>query len=122
MAMTLRLRQGTADDYRTGVGGGQGDACTEGTTPTARAAVNFMPDGNYEDDALCSWFIDCDGTPVSVNMMRLDTEADYDLVTLFDGDSENAPILAEMSGTYMDCLKHSLPQRERVCTSSSRAT
>lgn len=87
----------------TGIQGGQGDACTEGAAPTARAAViSFMPDGNYQDDALCSWFIDCDGTPVSVNMMRLDTEADYDLVTLFDGDSEGAPILAEMSGEYMN--------------------
>lgn len=86
-----------------GIGGGEGDACTEGATPTARAAViSFMPDGNYEDDALCSWLIDCDSTPVSVNMMRLDTEFDYDLVTLFDGDSEDSPVLAEMSGAFMD--------------------
>ena len=85
----------------TGIQGGTGDACTDGATPTARAAVvSFMPDGNYMDDALCTWFIDCTDTPVSVNVMRMDTEQDYDLVTLFDGDSEAAPIMAELSGSY----------------------
>lgn len=99
----------------TGIGGGQGDACTEGATPTSRAAViSFMPDGNYEDDALCSWLIDCDGTPVSVNVMRLDTETDYDLVTLFDGASESSPILAEMSGRYVD-----LPETHFTTTGTS---
>ena len=88
----------------TGRAGGVGDPCTTGATLTAHSAVvTFMPDGNYEDDSLCTWTIDCGDSTAELRMMRLDTEVDYDLVSLYDGDPDASPdLLAEMSGQFLD--------------------
>ena len=45
--------------------------------------VSFMPDGNYEDNAACSWLIDCatgqaNPRPPVVRITQMDVESDYE--------------------------------------------
>ena len=45
--------------------------------------VSFMPDGNYADNAACSWLIDCatglaNPRPPVVRITQMDVESDYE--------------------------------------------
>ena len=71
-----------------GLGGvAGGDPCNGGVTLTqANSEISFMPDGNYGDSASCSWLISCpDGSPPTISLEDLDTEAGYDFVTIHEG-------------------------------------
>ena len=88
-----------------GVAGGEGDPCTDGAILTENSGViSFMPDGNYKDDSLCEWTLACENTHdlVTVVFSRLDTEQDYDWVSLYDGSKSFDPLLDEISGQLAD--------------------
>ena len=81
------------------------DPCVDGAQlDTDSGVVSFMPDGNYKDDSLCEWVVSCDNAhdQVSMEFLRLDTELDYDTVTLFDGSKSFDPVIQELSGTLDD--------------------
>ena len=55
-------------------------------SPSLLQVLSSASDGNYEDDAQCDWSIDCsDDASPSVTFTRLDTEAQYDVVSVYDG-------------------------------------
>lgn len=88
-----------------GVAGGAGDPCVDGAILTENSGViSFRPDGNYKDDSLCEWTLSCENTHelVSVTFIRLDTEQDYDMVSLYDGSKSFDPIIDELSGLLAD--------------------
>ena len=67
------------------------------------ASISFMPDGNYAADALCDWTISCPGSLVALTFTRLDTELDYDVISMYDSDVNDASaLLGEMSGHLDD--------------------
>ena len=88
-----------------GLAGGEGDPCTEGALLTENTGViSFMPDGNYKDDSLCEWTLACNNAhdQLTVQFLRLDTEQDYDLVSMYDGSKSFDPLLDELSGRLED--------------------
>jgi len=83
--------------------GNGGDPCVEGTRlgllPGAEltstdpndwieaAIISFKPDGNYQDDAICVWQIQCQPDQVvSLTFLDFNTEEGYDWVSLNGGD------------------------------------
>ena len=66
-------------------------------------AVSFQPNGNYQDDATCSWTIDCrtgqtHPLPPVVTVTSMDIESDYDFLRIYDGGTTNDAQLAELTG------------------------
>jgi hypothetical protein len=97
-------------------GGASGNPCKGGNTMSeAEATIDFTPDGDYKDDELCKWNIQCPkrSDKVSLVVSALDTESQYDWVTLYDDQrtkhtKKDRP-LATMSGALSD-----LPQTHFV--------
>eukprot|EP01043_Picozoa_sp_COSAG02_P004989 COSAG02_NODE_133_length_34692_cov_83.845229_2_plen_711_part_00 len=53
--------------------------------------------GGYHNNEHCQWDIQCDEA-VALHFTAMDTESDYDFVSLYDGGDEDAPLLADLSG------------------------
>lgn len=76
--------------------------CSGGTTLTA---INGdITDGSATDDygngSECNWLIQPNPpAPVSLNFTAFDTELNYDFVVVYDGMDENAPEIANFSGS-----------------------
>ena len=67
------------------------------------ATIVFQPDGNYEDDAQCTWVITCPNGWLPVfTFDMLDTELSYDYVTLYDGEGREDVVLGRLSGAPAD--------------------
>ena len=65
------------------------------TEPTL---LNFT--GGYEAHAHCEFHIQCDaGLVVKLRLTAMDTEADRDFVSLYDGGTSSSPWLAQLSGS-----------------------
>ena len=65
------------------------------TEPTL---LNFT--GGYEAHAYCEFHIQCDaGLVVKLRLTAMDTEADRDFVSLYDGGTSSSPWLAQLSGS-----------------------
>ena len=66
-------------------------------------AISFMPAGNYRDDELCDWAIECGAqNTVSLTFTRLDTEQDYDIITIIDKRPTGDVLMGELSGDIRD--------------------
>ena len=83
-------------------GGASGDPCNGGATLTGQGSLSFQPDGNYQDNQNCAWTINCGGGTPSLRFTDLDTETDYDIVSVFDGPATAGAELAHMSGSFVD--------------------
>ena len=57
---------------------------------------------NYMDDLDCSWLIEVDfGRNITLNFSSFNIEDSFDFVRVYDGNSINAPLLGEFSGTAL---------------------
>ncbi|KAJ4461175.1 putative tolkin [Paratrimastix pyriformis] len=58
--------------------------------------------GSYQNNEMCTWYIQPAGKAadavISLYFESIDTEANYDLVTVYDGPSSDYPILGQASG------------------------
>eukprot|EP01043_Picozoa_sp_COSAG02_P020828 COSAG02_NODE_1037_length_15050_cov_93.060665_4_plen_1550_part_01 len=79
---------------------GSGDAPCPATTAHLQAASEHAQldfTGGYRNNDHCQWNVQCDEA-VALRFTAMDTESDYDFVSLYDGGDENAPRLAHLSG------------------------
>ena len=79
---------------------GSGDAPCPATTAhlqatSEHAQLDFT--GGYHNNERCQWDVQCDEA-VALRFTAMDTESDYDFVSLYDGGDENAPQIAHLSG------------------------
>ena len=97
LAITTAVSLGHTGD---GDGGG-GDPCAGGARMMEdNAIIAYEPAGNYGHDERCTWHIECPMGEVHLTLQAFQTEADYDLVDIFDGADVHAPELAqELSGS-----------------------
>ena len=85
-----------------GAAGGADDPCNGGVTMTqARAMISFAPDGGTADNQDCIWTVACQTGVVSLDFATLETEQDYDFVTLWDG-SPGGTQIDSISGNLID--------------------
>jgi len=80
-------------------------------TDTLNAMMGTIEDGscpmdNYEDNSSCSWLIDTQNIEDSVSYIilefdRFETEALNDIVTIYDGETTNSPVIGQLSGNNM---------------------
>jgi hypothetical protein len=81
--------------------------CSGRQTLTASSgSVTEGSAGDYANDADCSWLIapsDAMGMAraVTLRFSSFDLEADYDFLKVYDGDSENSPLLKSLHGSNM---------------------
>jgi len=77
-------------------------SCSGNTTLTA--ASGTFDDGsatttNYSDNLNCNWLIQPAGVGrVTLNFSRFNTEGTFDIVTVYDGSNNSAPVLGTFSG------------------------
>ena len=65
---------------------------------TEPVLLNFT--GGYEANTHCEFHIQCDaGLVVKLRLTAMDTEADRDFVSLYDGGTSSSPWLAQLSGS-----------------------
>eukprot|EP01046_Picozoa_sp_COSAG06_P008706 COSAG06_NODE_442_length_15715_cov_16.651639_11_plen_1438_part_00 len=65
---------------------------------TAHGRIDFT--SGYADNAHCEWAVRCSVGPAALlRFTALDTEQDWDFVSLYNGDSAEAPRVAQLSGT-----------------------
>ena len=79
---------------------GSGDAQCPATTShlqatSEHAQLDFT--GGYRNNDHCEWDVQCDQA-VALHFTAMDTESNFDFVSLYDGGDENAPRLAHLSG------------------------
>lgn len=54
---------------------------------------------NYGNESDCSWLIDVSGAgSITLNFSSFSLEEDYDFLRIYDGDDDNAPLLASYTG------------------------
>ena len=87
----------------TGAAASPSAPCPAPGTPLLRGSLteptllNFT--GGYEANAHCEFHIQCDaGLAVKLRLTAMDTEADRDFVSLYDGGTSSSPWLAQLSG------------------------
>lgn len=78
--------------------------CNGGTTLTGQTGTFSDGSGasNYANNAFCYWNIAPAGaTTITLNFTAFDTEANYDGVIVYDGESVNDPVLLNWSGSSL---------------------
>lgn len=78
--------------------------CNGGQTLTTQTGTFSDGSGasNYANNAFCYWKIAPAGaTDITLNFTTFDTEANYDGVIVYDGESVNDPILLDWTGTTL---------------------
>lgn len=87
-------------------GGATGNPCSGGLVLSARSdVVSYRPRGQYEQNAMCSWEINCGTDQVTWTFTSFDTEGGFDYVTLFEGQCDEcaqAAVIATLSGGMDD--------------------
>ena len=105
MVKPYETETGTFTVTLTGSSGQAGDAhdpCTQPLTLQGSGVISHMPNGNYQDSRTCDWQVSCAaGQTASFTFTELDTELDYDFVTLYDGTSGSRQI-DQVSGNLVD--------------------
>ena len=79
---------------------GSGDAQCPATTAHLQAASEHAQldfTGGYRNNDHCEWDVQCDRA-VALHFTAMDTEGNFDFVSLYDGGDENAPQIARLSG------------------------
>jgi hypothetical protein len=75
-------------------------------TQVFTAASGSFEDGSgalpYGNQSLCRFLVAPQNNPAGVllNILNFETEANQDFLRIYDGDNENAPLIAALSGTY----------------------
>jgi Zn-dependent metalloprotease len=90
--------------YAVGIGNSPTSPCS-GTT-NLNASAGIIRDGselsNYDNNSSCKWVIAPAGaTQISLNFTAFDTEATYDIVTVYDGPDDTYPVLANWWGNTL---------------------
>ncbi len=80
-------------------------------TDTLRSVTGSIDDGsgpayNYQNNTNCSWLISPQSVEDSVSSIKIffdkmDTEEGSDFITIYDGDSDSAPVLGQFSGNNL---------------------
>eukprot|EP01046_Picozoa_sp_COSAG06_P050012 COSAG06_NODE_7821_length_2363_cov_15.210247_3_plen_494_part_01 len=66
------------------------------------ATIVFQPDGDYEDEQICTWTVTCASGLLPVfTFEQLETEGGFDFVSLYDGSLEGN-MIAHLSGEPTD--------------------
>lgn len=87
--------------YAVGIGNNPNIFCSGTTSLTASSGTFTDGSGlsNYGDNSSCSWLITPAGaTQISLNFTAFDTEASYDIVTIYNGPDDSYPVLGTYSG------------------------
>ena len=90
--------------YAVGKGSNPNNLCSGTTTLTASNGTFTDGSGitNYGDNSSCRWVIAPPGaTQISLNFTAFNTEASYDIVTIFNGPDDTYPVLATYSGSAL---------------------
>ena len=77
---------------------------SDDTPPPSRSSSDDDPDHDYLHNTNCSWLIRPDGAPADVITLTFgafETERDFDVVTVYDGDSADAH---HIIGEVRDCF------------------
>lgn len=90
--------------YAVGIGNDPNNACSGTTSLTAPSGT--LTDGsgsaNYGNNSSCKWVIAPAGaTQISLNFITFNTEATYDIVTVYDGPNDTYPVLATWWGNTL---------------------
>ena len=91
--------------YAVGIGNDPNEQCS-GVTNLIAETGTFSDGsgnlGNYSDNANCKWVIAPAGaTQITLNFTEFNTEADYDIVTVYDGPDDTYPVLATWWGNTL---------------------
>lgn len=71
------------------------------------------PMADYENNASCQWLFDltdgnyAPGSTMTFDVLNMDTEAEADIITIYDGPSTSSPVLAEISGDEITSVETS---------------
>ena len=90
--------------YAVGIGNDPNSACSGTTSLTASSGTFTDGSGsaNYGNNSSCKWVIAPAGaTQISINFSAFDTEATYDIVTVYDGPDDTYPVLATWWGNTL---------------------
>lgn len=90
--------------YAVGIGNDPNSACSGTTSLTASSGTFTDGSGsaNYGNNSSCKWVIAPAGaTQISINFSAFDTEATYDIVTVYDGPDDSYPVLANWWGNTL---------------------
>ncbi len=90
--------------YAVGIGNDPNNACSGTTSLTASSGTFTDGSGsaNYGNNSSCKWVIAPAGaTQISLNFTAFDTEATYDIVTVYDGPDDTYPVLANWWGNTL---------------------
>lgn len=90
--------------YAVGIGSNPASACSGTTNLTAISSTFSDGSGNsnYSDSTTCKWVIAPAGaSQISLNFTTFNTEATYDIVTVYDGPTESYPVLATWWGNTL---------------------
>ncbi|MBP6756161.1 MAG: M4 family metallopeptidase [Bacteroidia bacterium] len=87
--------------YAVGIGNSPNSSCSGITNLTSSSGT--LTDGsglsNYDNNSSCNWVIAPPGaTQISLNFTTFNTEATYDIVTVYDGPNDTYPLLATWWG------------------------
>lgn len=90
--------------YAVGIGNDPNNFCSGTTSLTASSGIFTDGSGlsNYGDNSSCSWLITPAGaTQILLNFTAFDTEATYDIVTIYNGPDDSYPVLGTYSGNTL---------------------
>jgi Zn-dependent metalloprotease len=90
--------------YAVGIGNNPNNFCSGTTSLTAPSGTFTDGSGlaNYGNNSSCSWLITPAGaTQISLNFTAFDTEATYDIVTVYNGPDDSYPVLGTYSGNTL---------------------
>ena len=81
-----------------------GSACDGNgmTLAVQSSTIVFQPDGNYQDNAMCYWHINCPTGAPTLDFTEFDTESDWDFVRVYNGASNEGFQLGELTGALVD--------------------
>jgi len=80
------------------------DACElEELQATATWQDLYSPNypNNYNDNANCDWLMESDSAFVTVEVVEIELENEFDSLTVFDGSNSDAPVLAVLTGASL---------------------
>lgn len=90
--------------YAVGIGSDPNSFCSGTTSLTASSGTFTDGSGsaNYGNNSSCKWVIAPAGaTQISLNFTTFNTEATYDIVTVYDGPNDTYPVLATWWGNTL---------------------
>lgn len=98
-------------------------ACSSSASHTLTSSYGSFGCDGYSNSVTVSWYINVQtSSSIYINFENFNTEQNYDLVTIYDGSSENSPVLAIYSGSHAPPISSSSGQVYIKFTSDSSIT